>query len=86
MADGDAPQRLSGRELAIACWGVGGVLLLVGQATYRLSFLAIEPLVKNMLSSAQLALYVTWVVVNAYGEGTNPPPTPNIPDRMLDKW
>ncbi len=59
---------LSKLELLIATWGVFGVLGLLAQAMIRLTPLALEPL-RTGMSGAQWALYVGWVVFNAYAEG-----------------
>lgn len=56
------------RQIAIVVWGVGGVLLLLAQAIWRLSQVALEPLHDGM-TSFQLALYVGWMIINAYAEG-----------------
>jgi hypothetical protein len=56
-------------QLGIALWGVGGVLLLFGQALVRLTPIAWEALTSGTLTSTQWALYVGWVVVSAYTEG-----------------
>ena len=61
--------KLSPSSLAIAFWGVGGVILLVGQAIWRLMPLAIEPLLDGSMSSWQLGIYVGWTLFNAYAEG-----------------
>jgi hypothetical protein len=45
------------------------VLLLLGQALYRLLPLALEPLLDGSMSALQWALYLGWVVFNAYAEG-----------------
>lgn len=59
---------LSKSELMIATWGVAGVLVLLGQAIYRLTPLALEPL-RTGMSGFQWALYVGWTIFNAYAEG-----------------
>jgi ABC-type spermidine/putrescine transport system permease subunit I len=59
---------LSKSELAIASWGVIGVLGLLSQAIYRLAPLAVEPL-RTGMSPLQWALYGGWVGFNAYAEG-----------------
>ncbi len=60
---------VSFRERLIATWGVLNVALLLGQALVRLTPLALEPLRGEGLSPALMALYVGWVVFNAYAEG-----------------
>ena len=54
---------------AIVAWGVFGVLALLAQALWRLTPLALEPIVSHTLSPFQAALYAVWVVLNAYAEG-----------------
>jgi hypothetical protein len=61
--------RLRASELAIASWGVLGVLALLGQALSRLTPLAIEPIERGMLGPGHWVLYVGWTVLNAYAEG-----------------
>lgn len=56
-------------QLGIALWGVGGVLLLFGQALVRLTPIAWEAMTSGTLSSMQWAIYVGWVLVSAYTEG-----------------
>lgn len=55
-------------QLAIVLWGVGGVLLLLAQAVWRLSPIALEPIVAGM-SPVQLTALVCWILVNGYAEG-----------------
>lgn len=59
---------LSKLDLLIASWGVLGVLGLLAQAMIRLTPLALEPL-RTGMTGFQWALYVGWVVFNAYAEG-----------------
>lgn len=54
---------------AIAIWGVAGFLLIIGQALWRLTPLAVESLRDYSLSPVQLALFVLWVGFMAYSEG-----------------
>jgi hypothetical protein len=61
--------RLSAVQIAIASWGVFGVLALLGQAMWRLTPLALEPLQQGMMTGFQWALYISWAVFNAYAEG-----------------
>jgi hypothetical protein len=68
-ANGDHGARLSLGAIAIASWGIIGVLVLLAQALYRLTPFALEPLERHMLSGWQLALYVGWSLFNAYAEG-----------------
>ena len=62
-------KRLSVVELAITCWGVLGVVILVGQALLRLVPLAVEPIQKDQLNTWQWGLFVGWGLFNAYAEG-----------------
>ena len=50
-------------------WGVAGVLLLLARAITRLAPMAWQPIAEGSLSPGQIALYLAWVVFNAYGEG-----------------
>ncbi|MEM9691949.1 MAG: hypothetical protein AAGA56_05360 [Myxococcota bacterium] len=68
MALSPAP-RLSLSQVLIASWGVFCVVALLGQALYRLTPLAIEPVEKGMLSRAQWAVFIGWAIFNAYAEG-----------------
>jgi hypothetical protein len=61
--------RLDAKGIAIASWGVVGVLALLGQALYRLTPLAIEPVEAGMLDGPKWALYIGWTIFNAYAEG-----------------
>jgi hypothetical protein len=53
----------------IVAWGVFGVLALIAQAMWRLTPLALEPILGDTLTPAQATLYGVWVVLNAYAEG-----------------
>lgn len=63
------PPRLRGAALAVALWGVLGVVVLLSQALYRLTPLAIEPLEQHALNAWQQGLYWGWVLLSAYAEG-----------------
>jgi len=65
-----APRVLANGPAAIAIfvWGVFGVLLLLAQAIVRLTPLAVEPVLHRRLTTTQAAIYVGWVVLNAYAE------------------
>ncbi len=52
-----------------AAWGVAGVLLLLGQAMWRLTPLALEPVLDGTMTSFQWFLYVAWTLFNGYAEG-----------------
>ncbi len=69
MNDAAPASRPSVGAILIASWGVLGVLLLLGQALYRLTPLAIEPLADGSLTTFQAVLYAGWVVFNAWAEG-----------------
>lgn len=69
-ANQEIPQtRLSRAGLLAALWGIGGIVLLLLQALWRLTPLALEPLQTGQLSLAQGILYAAWTVCNAYAEG-----------------
>lgn len=65
----DQSKPLSATGWAIAIWGIGGVLLLLAQALYRLTPLAVEPLLDGSMTGWQWGLYVGWTLFNAYAEG-----------------
>jgi len=50
-------------------WGVIGVLLLFARAIARLTPMALAPIAESSLSPLQSAIYVAWVLFNAYSEG-----------------
>lgn len=54
--------------VAIAVWGVLGVVVVLVSAILRLSPLAIEPL-RTGMTGLQWTLYVGWSIFNAYAEG-----------------
>jgi hypothetical protein len=53
----------------VAAWGILWVSLLLGRAIWRLGPLALEPWTENLMTDAQKAIYVAWLVANAYLEG-----------------
>ena len=53
----------------VAAWGVAWVSVLLGQAIWRLTPMALEPWAEGMMTTGQQWLYVAWLVVNAYLEG-----------------
>lgn len=53
----------------ISLWGMGGVVLLIGSALWRLTPWAVEPIAGGMLSGWHWAVMVGWVVFNGYAEG-----------------
>lgn len=56
------------RKHLIAAWGIGGVCLLLSQATIRLTPMAIEPILTGM-NGFEWSLYVGWILLNGYLEG-----------------
>ena len=69
MAMSDTAEPLSLGEIAIASWGVLGVLALLGQALYRLTPLAMEPIQQQLMNGWQWCLYIGWGLFNCYAEG-----------------
>lgn len=67
----DATLATPRRPLAalISVWGMLGVVLLIGSALWRLTPLAVEPIVAGSLSVGHWVLMIGWVVFNAYAEG-----------------
>lgn len=59
---------LTAPSVAIAAWGVLGVIAVLVSAIARLTPLAIEPLQTGM-TPLQWTLYVGWSIFNAYAEG-----------------
>jgi len=53
----------------VAAWGVAWVSLLLGRAIWRLGPLALEPWTEGLMTGGQKAIYVAWLVANAYLEG-----------------
>lgn len=64
-----AAARPSLGAILIASWGVAGVLALLGQALYRLTPIAVEPLLDGSLTVFQAVLYAFWVALNGWAEG-----------------
>lgn len=60
---------MSLRAKIIATWGVLWVLLLLGNAVFRLAPRAIEPWLDGSMSLFQQILWVAWALFNAYAEG-----------------
>lgn len=58
-----------GAHLLAMTWGVLWVVALLGNALYRLTPLAIEPIRSGSLTGLQIGLYVLWIVIMAYSEG-----------------
>jgi hypothetical protein len=52
-----------------ALWGVVGFLLILAQAIYRLTGLALEPIWRGQLHSWQWGLYALSIGFNGYAEG-----------------
>ena len=66
------PEAKASRSLTyhlVLLWGVFGVLALLGRALWRLTPMALEPILDGSLGWMHIALYVFWVIFNAYGEG-----------------
>lgn len=61
--------RLPPSALLVAFWGVGGVCLMLGNAVYRLTPVALEPILAGGLTWWHGALYVGSVAFNGYAEG-----------------
>jgi hypothetical protein len=61
-------ENLSAAAIVRASWGVVGVLLLLGQAVWRLGVRAVEALSYD-LSALQIAVCVAWLLFSLYGEG-----------------
>lgn len=57
------------KEKLIAGWGVAWVSLLLGQAIWRLTPLALEPWTEYVMTPSQQGLYLGWLILNAYLEG-----------------
>ncbi|HMJ15770.1 MAG TPA: hypothetical protein VK524_30345, partial [Polyangiaceae bacterium] len=51
------------------CWGVLGVVALLGQAIWRMLPLALEPIRKHQLGGFHIGVYVAWVAFSVYAEG-----------------
>jgi hypothetical protein len=56
-------------SLVILCWGVLGVVALLGQAVWRMVPLALEPLRAHTLGGVELGAYAAWVAFSLYAEG-----------------
>lgn len=67
-ASSSVSQHPSSARLLVAAWGVGGVLLLLGQAIWRLGERAFE-LFEHALTPLQTLVLGVWVVLSLYGEG-----------------
>lgn len=67
----NATTAISTRPLSrlIALWGMGGVVFIIGSAVWRLTPLAIEPMVDGSMTVWHWALMLVWVAFNAYAEG-----------------
>jgi hypothetical protein len=61
--------RVGAAEVLVVTWGVGGVVALLGQALWRLTPMALEPLREGNMTGLQATLYVGWTLFNAYAEG-----------------
>ena len=58
-----------GAHLLAMTWGVLCVVALLGNALYRLTPIALEPIQAGSLSGLQLGLDIGWMVIMAYSEG-----------------
>jgi hypothetical protein len=61
------PQRP--RSLAAAVWGVFGTVIILAEAIYRLSAIAITTLVREGLSAAETVFFAVWMFFIVYVEG-----------------
>ncbi len=50
-------------------WAIGGVLLLLSQAIFRLSQIAFQGLTSGQMSRSQWLICGAWIIANAYLEG-----------------
>jgi hypothetical protein len=64
-----AASRWSPSRVAIALWGVGGVVLLLGEAIWRLADTALTILLREGLTAGQTAVFVVWLAFIVYVEG-----------------
>lgn len=64
-----APAMRPWAEKLIAAWGIAWVSLLLGRAIWRLGPLALEPWTEDLMTNGQKAIYIAWLVANAYLEG-----------------
>jgi len=62
-------QRLDATGIAVATYGVAGVLALLARAMWRLTPPALEPIEQHMLTGSTWVLYITWTLFNLYAEG-----------------
>lgn len=69
MLSGGSLPRLTTGGILIVCWGILGVVLLLGKALWRLTPLAIEPVAQGMMHAGHWTAYVLWSAMNAYMEG-----------------
>ena len=71
MTPDDPPRRAprSAAQIAIATWGVGSVVLLLGEAIWRLTDTAVTLLRHEDLTPAQWAAFAAWLVFIVYVEG-----------------
>ncbi len=64
-----APIMRSPQEKLVAAWGIAWVSALLGRAIWSLTPWAIEPWTEGLMTKGQQALYIGWLVANAYLEG-----------------
>ena len=63
------PASTSRPSLVVLCWGVFGVVALLGQAVWRMVPLALEPLRAHTLGGVEIGAYAAWVAFSLYAEG-----------------
>lgn len=63
------PKPLTPIQQLIAIWGILGITLFLGQAVWRLSQHAYEPIRQDMMTPFLWAAYIVWGILNAYMEG-----------------
>lgn len=56
-------------SLVVLCWGVLGVVALLGQAVWRMVPLALEPFRAHTLGVVEIGAYAGWVGFSLYAEG-----------------
>jgi hypothetical protein len=64
-----APTMRPWAERLLAAWGILWVSLLLGRAIWRLTPFALEPWTQHLMTTGEKAIYVGWLVANAYLEG-----------------
>lgn len=59
----------SQRNLAAAVWGVFGTVIMLAEAIYRLSVIAVRALMKESFGPPEIAFLAVWMVFIIYVEG-----------------